>query len=1251
MAQALAHEGRGRRGRKFFEVRVLEVQGVPTPAPGEACIVQVVVDGLRARSGPGTSTRSNAYAWRVEEDAGLLQWAFREADLTRLQVHEPRVRVEVFFGESSIGSSQFDLRDLNFRRDSCSQLRKNLELASAYGQQQANILFEVGIRTPTEADAMASSRVSAEASARPSVGSGLGGWDDFGDGDDAPLGMALGEEHVLIGSSGSLNMTLYITLMGLSGTQALLRATQATLEGVSRFWIEYHIFGVQVETEAFPSLKYARFAPIRDSFQIRSSREDVARFLCSTPIRVYLCCAGEDIKRKRSRRLVLASTLLRFNPLFTSGTNFVQATSNCAFSLEAHAPYEMQLRPGESYPSMAVSLELHVEGKVSKVVLQDEATETAHTPSKRQDEAIQTDQVATPHRMSARDHFELEVLSFDLDPNGDAFDEDDEADAIAKKEETDVDVRLVLHVPGTSQRAMSSATFHMDEYGQIEQAKVDGVRMHVLRGQLSEAVLECQLADGSIAIAHGEFAESAEMADPSRGGTVAERDEEFATLRLFDRAGMARGSAQVRRRALRPRETPGNIPVPVSPMAPVSQDTTVYHYRMTIDLRSIKGLEQAYNVYLQYMYPLFGMTHSIQTRPPILVDRFSERIVPHGLNLFQFKISRAALERSARSEPLVVEMWNRDQYAADTRLGFCALPLRKLLEARPYFQWSGQTFATLSELERYRERFLGSRAPKEATRARDAERTRKQLDVPPLQVQVLETDLMICAFEQHEDGATSSGVKRIATVRCTCTLENLGEVEQEKMPRHPRSRASSRAGQQMQQRIKTEEKQQQHDGNRVGTASSKQSELSQDEEEILSAAEEAGDDANDASPATSPARSGRSTRRNVSEREAAELAARRADLEAREAQILAQEEEAAQVFEQWKQDATKRWEAEMRNRESARMSSLEQEWALREHERAKTIKVAQEEYKQLEVRMHRAITDAERRERAVARLETELQRAADQRLADLEVMHRRAREESQHKVNLHKERVSALEDEVKRVRAALGKTEKRLNKVENEYADFREKTRQSPEASLQKEIAVLQGQNADLHARLEQEKERTAAEALEKETIKAQLVQVARELQRQMHANSSRAERELDNLRLEYLAREERFVLDGDRKQLMDLRQELNELRAATLRGPVSSSAVENLPAATRSRWPQDPPTPLSVSASSRASGREGPRRRQEVVVNSSDQEAERSRQDTLERLLQERDDLLRTGVYDRNHPLVVQLEEHIEMARNASFA
>ena len=94
---------------------------------------------------------------------------------------------------------------------------------------------------------------------------------------------------------------------------------------------------------------------------------------------------------------------------------------------------------------------------------------------------------------------------------------------------------------------------------------------------------------------------------------------------------------------------------------------------------------------------------------------------------------------------------------------------------------------------------------------------------------------------------------------------------------------------------------------------------------------------------------------------------------------------------------------------------------------------------QLERKMLRAVGDAERRERAVSRLEGDLQRASEQRMAEVEVLARRGREEAQHQQQLLKSAAVAGEQEVKRLRHALRLSEDRASKVDEEFAAFRAK--------------------------------------------------------------------------------------------------------------------------------------------------------------------------------------------------------------------
>ncbi len=66
-------------------------------------------------------------------------------------------------------------------------------------------------------------------------------------------------------------------------------------------------------------------------------------------------------------------------------------------------------------------------------------------------------------------------------------------------------------------------------------------------------------------------------------------------------------------------------------------------------------------------------------------------------------------------------------------------------------------------------------------------------------------------------------------------------------------------------------------------------------------------------------------------------------------------------------------------------------------------------------------------------------------------------------------------------------------------------------------------------------------EALQ-ETTRVQMIRLAKELARMRQEERERSQRDLEKLRVEYLAREGRYVLDGDRATLRDIRQQLENL-------------------------------------------------------------------------------------------------------------
>ena len=121
-----------------------------------------------------------------------------------------------------------------------------------------------------------------------------------------------------------------------------------------------------------------------------------------------------------------------------------------------------------------------------------------------------------------------------------------------------------------------------------------------------------------------------------------------------------------------------------------------------------------------------------------------------------------------------------------------------------------------------------------------------------------------------------------------------------------------------------------------------------------------------------------------------------------------------------------------------------------------------------------------------------------------------------------------------------------------------------------------------------------------KEKCRHQLVVVARELQKFRDAEAGRAEAKLEHMRLKYIAREHRMVLDGDRQQLKDIKQELDALR-----GDVSPTC--------------------EASASSGANA---------------------AHNNEVARLRSERETLLSSGVYHASHPLITRIDAAITAAQ-----
>jgi hypothetical protein len=184
-----------------------------------------------------------------------------------------------------------------------------------------------------------------------------------------------------------------------------------------------------------------------------------------------------------------------------------------------------------------------------------------------------------------------------------------------------------------------------------------------------------------------------------------------------------------------------------------------------------------------------------------------------------------------------------------------------------------------------------------------------------------------------------------------------------------------------------------------------------------------------------------------------------------------------------------------------------------------------------------------------------------QKTAELQLLQRRVREEAKVMVEAEKRRADGFERQLADRQESIIIAERRAKETEKELDTLRSQMRKSPEAALREEVATLRAQLEHSRRDIEREGRRVAEGRLQAEHYRAQMHRLAAALKRERERTSVTARQELEQLRLEFLAREERYVLDGDRDELRTIRNELALLKlhsaAAASPDPMSSPPRE----------------------------------------------------------------------------------------------
>ncbi|KAL1773367.1 centrosomal protein of 120 kDa isoform X1 [Sigmodon hispidus] len=326
------------------------------------------------------------------------------------------------------------------------------------------------------------------------------------------------------------------------------------------------------------------------------------------------------------------------------------------------------------------------------------------------------------------------------------------------------------------------------------------------------------------------------------------------------------------------------------------------------------------------------------------------------------------------------------------------------------------------------------------------------------------------------------------------------------------------------------------------------------------------------------------------------------------------EYKAALELEMWKEMQEDIFESQLKQKELAHMQALAEEWKKRDRERESLVKKKVAEYSILEGKLQKALTELEIREQQLATAEMELQRERkelqserERNLQDLQDSVRRTKDDCVHQVELERLKLKQLEADKHRLQQQLHDAENKYKMLEKDFQQFKDQQSNKPEVRLQSEISLLTLEKVELERKLESA---TKSKLHYKQQWGRALKELARLKQREQESQMARLKKqqeELDQMRLRYLAAEEKETVKAEQQELLDIRNELNRLRQQEQKQYQDCREISR--------------------------GKPGSPRGSAL---------EEGLDDYLTRLIEERDTLMRTGVYNHEDQIISELDRQI---------
>lgn len=333
--------------------------------------------------------------------------------------------------------------------------------------------------------------------------------------------------------------------------------------------------------------------------------------------------------------------------------------------------------------------------------------------------------------------------------------------------------------------------------------------------------------------------------------------------------------------------------------------------------------------------------------------------------------------------------------------------------------------------------------------------------------------------------------------------------------------------------------------------------------------------------------------------------------------------EVAVELEQWKAMQEERFRKELKQKETEYLETLVNEWKKRDTERELVLQRKLAECRELEEKLRTALADVDKRERMLAvkemeiqQVKTEFERERNYHLREVKTGYRRMKEDLENRLEIEQLKTQEAVSQREKIEVRVKELERKLETKIEEFEAFRDEQRNNPELRLQSDFHLLTLEKAELERKLESVTKSKVHYKQQWGRSLRELAHIKQKVEADARAQLYKQQQELESMRLQYLASEGK----EERTALQEIKGDLNTIKEHVAMTKRAATGSENI--------------------------QPRPQRQISFLDSEFDSDTEYSMDnDNVASIKQERETLLRTGVYKESDRIIKELDRQIKEA------